>query len=64
MIKKTDIREKYLWLAVILVYLTILSTLFIGQPLANELRDQNVQAVVFLLGMFLVAVAVFLPGII
>ncbi|NNK10939.1 MAG: VanZ family protein [Flavobacteriaceae bacterium] len=60
----SNIRKRYLWLAVILVYLTILSTLFIGQPLANELRDQNVQAVFFLIGMFMVGVAVLLHGLI
>ncbi len=60
----TEIREKHLWIAVAVVYLTILSTLFIGQPLANELRDQNVQAVIFLSGMLLVAVAVLLHGLI
>ncbi len=64
MFRITEIREKHLWIAVTVVYLTILSTLFIGQPLANELRDQNVQAVVFLSGMFLVAVAVLLHGLI
>ncbi|QBA64965.1 VanZ family protein [Muriicola soli] len=60
----TNIRKRYLWLAVLIVYLTILSTLFIGQPLANELRDQNVQAVFFLFGMFMVGIAVLLHGLI
>lgn len=64
MMKETNIKEKYLWLAVIVVYLTILSTLFMGRPFANQLRDQNVQAVFFLLGMFLVGAAVLLHGLI
>ncbi len=55
-------KEKQYWFWAILVYSTILSTLFIGQPLANELRDQNVQAIFFLLGMALVATAVFIHG--
>ncbi|WP_372975286.1 VanZ family protein [Muriicola sp.] len=64
MFRITEIREKHLWIAVSVVYLTILSTLFIGQPLAEELRDQNVQAVIFLLGLILVAVAVILHGLV
>ena len=60
----TTIKEKRYWFWVILVYVTILSTLFIGQPLANELRDQNVQAIFFLLGMALVASAVIIHGIV
>ncbi|NER11692.1 VanZ like family protein [Muriicola jejuensis] len=59
-----NLTEKHYWFAVVLVYLTILSTLFIGQPLANELRDQNVQAVIFVLGMLLVTIAVLLHGLI
>ncbi len=59
-----NLTEKHYWFAVVLVYLTILSTLFIGQPLANELRDQNVQAVIFVLGMLLVTAAVLLHGLI
>ncbi len=46
-----------------LVVATIYTTLFMGRPLANELRDQNVQAVFFVLGMFLVACAVVFHGI-
>lgn len=64
MMKETKIKEKYLWLAVIVVYLTILSTLFMGRPFANQLRDQNVQAVFFLIGMFMVGIAVLLHGLI
>jgi len=59
-----SLREKRYWFWVLLVYFTILSTLFIGQPLANELRDQNVQAIFFLLGMALVATAVIIHGIV
>ncbi len=61
---RTTIKEKQYWFWAILVYVTILSTLFIGQPLANELRDQNVQAIFFLLGMALVATAVIFHGIV
>ena len=54
----TSTREKHLWLWSFLVFVTIISTLFIGRPLANQLRDQNIQAIFFLLGMILVGAAV------
>jgi len=56
-------REKRLWTWTIVVVATIFSTLFIGQPLANELRDQNLQAVFFVLGMLLVGSAILAHGI-
>jgi len=52
----TSSREKYLWFWVLLVLATIISTLFIGRPFTNLLRDQNIQAVIFVLGMILVGV--------
>lgn len=47
-----------MWLGVFVVTVTIYSTLFIGQPLANLLGNQDVQAVFFVLGMLLVGAAV------
>ncbi|MCL6267665.1 VanZ family protein [Flagellimonas myxillae] len=50
----TSSREKRLWLYAFAVLAAIFATLFVGRPLANQLRDQNVQAIFFLLGMLLV----------
>lgn len=55
-------REKRYWFWAFIVLITILSTLVIGQPLANQLRDQNVQAVFFSLAMLLMAAAVVVHG--
>lgn len=60
----TSAKEKRYWFWALLVYITILSTLFIGQPLANELRDQNVQAIFFTFGMVLIAAAVVIHGLV
>ncbi len=60
----TSIKEKQYWFWALLIYITILSTLLIGQPLAIELQDQNVQAIFFLLGMVLVATAVIIHGLV
>lgn len=57
-------KEKRYWFWALLLYITILSTLSIGQPLANELRDQNIQAIFFLLGMVFVATAVIIHGLV
>jgi len=58
----TSAREKRLWLWTLLVVATILASLFIGNPLANQLRDQKVQAVFFVLGMLIIAAAVVVHG--
>lgn len=58
----TSSREKRLWLWVLAVTAAIYGTLFMGQPLARELRDQDVQAVFFLIGMLLAASAVLIHG--
>lgn len=54
----TSSREKRLWLWAFVVFAAILSTLFIGKPLASLLSDQNVQAVFFVAGMILVGAAI------
>jgi len=54
----TSKREKTLWIWALIVLVTIISTLFLGQPFARELRDQNIQAVIFVLGMLLIGVAI------
>lgn len=58
----TSSREKRLWLCAFLVLLTIFSTLFLGQPFAELLASQDVQAVFFLLVMVLVAAAIIAHG--
>lgn len=59
----TSRREKQLWAWSAVVLAGIFSTLFIGTPLATQLRDQNVQAVFFVVGMVLVAAAVLAYGV-
>ncbi|MEQ8904398.1 VanZ family protein [Ekhidna sp.] len=56
-------REKRMWLGAGVAAATIFLTLFIGNPLANQLRDQNIQAVFFVLGMVLVSLAILIHGI-
>lgn len=58
----TSLRERRLWLWVLLATLAIFSTLFLGQPLADLMKNQNVQAVFFVAGMAMVAGAVTLHG--
>ena len=58
----TSSREKRLWLWTGVVIIVIYSTLFIGQPLLELLSSQDLRAAFFLLGMFLVGVAILLHG--
>ncbi|NRB46387.1 MAG: VanZ family protein [Saprospiraceae bacterium] len=58
----TSTQEKRFWLLALLVATTILSTLFIGQPLRRLLSSQDLQAVIFLGGMLTLALAVVLQG--
>lgn len=52
-----------MWLGAGVAAVTIFLTLFIGNPLASQLRDQNIQAVFFVLGMVLVGIAILIHGI-
>ncbi|MDC8003218.1 VanZ family protein [Aureisphaera galaxeae] len=54
----TSKREKRYWFFALLVLFTIITTLFVGQPLLKLLGNQDVQAFLFLAGMFLVGVAI------
>ncbi|WP_445381206.1 VanZ family protein [Robiginitalea sp. IMCC43444] len=54
----TTSREKKSWLLALLVYGTILSTLFIGTPLSKLLRNQDTQVILFLSGMVLIAISI------
>lgn len=51
-------KEKRLWLWAATVLVAILATLFIGRPLANQLRDQNIQAIFFLFGLIMTGAAI------
>lgn len=59
----TSSREKQFWLWALAVLAAIFSTLFLGQPLAELFGDQNIQAAIFLLVMFLVGVAILIHAI-
>jgi hypothetical protein len=54
--------EKRLWLYALLVLAAIFSTLFLGRPLQEMLRDQNTQAVFFLIGLILTWVTITVHG--
>ncbi len=56
----TSKKEKRLWILVSIIFLTIFSTLFTGHPLAELFADQNHRAIFFLIGMALVAIAIFM----
>ncbi len=58
----TSSREKRFWLFAALVAITIFLTLFVGKPLEKYLMSQNLQAVLFLGGMALVALTIFSHG--
>ncbi|CAH1000844.1 hypothetical protein LEM8419_01913 [Neolewinella maritima] len=57
-----SIREKRLWGWTTAVVIAIFATLFIGRPLASQLREQNVQAIFFGSGLLLVTAAVLAHG--
>ena len=56
----TSSREKHLWFSAFAVFIAIFSTLFVGQPLISIFGNQDIQAVIFLLGMILVGVTILL----
>ena len=58
----TSSREKRLWLYVLIIVVAIYSTLFFGRPLQEMLRDQNIQAVFFLIGMILTGATITVQG--
>lgn len=58
----TSKKEKRYWFAAALVLFAILATLAFGRPLQHMLRSQALQAVFFVAGMLLVAVAVLIHG--
>jgi hypothetical protein len=58
----TSSREKRLWLYALIVFVAILSTLALGRPLQEMLIDQNIQGIVFMLGMILTGVTIIIHG--
>ena len=55
--------EKRLWIYVLTVVTIIYSGLFFGQPLIKILGAQNLQALLFLMGMLLVGLVVVIYGV-
>ena len=55
-------RENRYWIYALLTIIAIFATLFMGRPLQQMLRDQNVQAGFFLTGMLLTALAILFHG--
>jgi len=58
----TSSREKRFWLYALIVLVAILSTLFLGRPLQEMLRNQNIQAIFFLIGMVLTGATIIIHG--
>lgn len=58
MVDSKKIKVNKWWIGVAIVWFTILSTLFVGMPLARFFKDQDIQAAFFLLGMTFVGVTV------
>ncbi len=58
----TSSREKKLWFWALAVVIALFATLFIGRPLANQLRDQNIQAIFFSIAMLLIGAAILVYG--
>ncbi|MDH3246546.1 MAG: VanZ family protein [Saprospiraceae bacterium] len=54
----TSTRERNLWRWALLVTIAIYASLFMGNPLARLVEDQNIAAIFFLLGMAVVAGAI------
>ncbi len=55
-------REKRFWIYALFVLIAIFSTLVFGRPLLRILGNQNIQAVIFMLGMFLVGITILVHG--
>jgi hypothetical protein len=58
----TSNREKRLWIFVILLVIGIYSTLGLAMKMAEFLRNQNLQAVFFLMGMLFVGITIVTHG--
>ena len=58
----TSKKEKFLWYCAFMVFIAIYSTLFIGRPLIDFFSNQNVQALIFMIGMMLAGSAIIVHG--
>lgn len=58
----TSSREKKLWLWALAVVMAIFASLFMGRPLAEQLRSQDIQAIFFLAGLLLVGAVILMHG--
>jgi glycopeptide antibiotics resistance protein len=56
-------KEQKYWLGAVLISLTILSTLFIGQPLLHYFENQNLRAAVFFTVLIFIGVALIIHSI-
>lgn len=63
MFQITSAFEKRLWIGASVVTAAIYSTLFLGRPLLELFGDQNIQAILFLTGMFLVGLVIVISGV-
>ena len=59
----TSSEERRLWLCACIVVATIISTLIFGRPFAELFANQDVQAVIFLLGMVIIGTMMIIHGI-
>ena len=58
---KSSLERRY-WLYAFIVWVAIFSTLMIGQPLQKFLMDQQMQAVIFVMGMGLIGLTIVMHG--
>lgn len=58
----TSPQEKRLWLYSLIVIFAIFSILALGRPLQEMLRDQNIQAIFFTMGMLLTGATIMVQG--
>jgi len=63
MFQITSAFEKRLWIGAFVVTAAIYSTLFLGRPFLELFGDQNIQAILFLTGMFLVGLVIVISGV-
>ncbi|WP_086478451.1 VanZ family protein [Arenibacter amylolyticus] len=59
----TSSKEKHLWGWTLVVFAAIVATLFMGEPLVKFFGSQDVQALVFVLGMVLAGTAILINAI-
>lgn len=53
-------KEKHLWFWAFLVGIAIFSTLWLGRPLSKLWGNQDIQAIIFVVGMLLTGISIFI----